>query len=623
MAKHKIKTRMTNFISRQRQNYSRATLFVALFACIGVAALIGSFAATSSVISGTVWQDTNRNGVVDAGEAPFANKEIYVLDNTTNTYVNRAVTDAAGHYQVGDLPDGQYNVQMSAPSWWDVRADWAPTTGNSLKYYAKIVTLAGSATADMGLRQIVKSTDAAAPISSFKAPSGLTVNSYVDDVTAQEVYTTLAGGGLMGGAESPYVTVSFALGGGSSTATGVGTSSTGVYQNYTGNSAVSYLSWLDGGSHTLFHEYGHAWSGYYRYILQQDPAMTEYQKIRGIYGDSRVNSTYGWQIQEIVAEDYRQLFGDAQAMAGDSQINTDIPLAKDVPGLKDYLAGVFIKSDTSIPTAPQNLSGLGLSQSQIKLTWTASTDNLGVTGYDIYRNDTKVATVGGSALSYTDSFLNSAATYNYYIKARDGSGNTSPASATVSVNTLAPPPAAPTGLQAVNVKDTTAGLTWTASAGSTSTTDYDIYRNNQKVATVNSPSVSFSDTGLSANTSYSYVVKARDAAGVSSDPSNVVTIKTLAPDAIAPTKPANLKLLSSTGTSVTLAWTASTDNVGVTGYRIYKVGTAVPLKTATATSDTVSNLTKNTQYSFYVTAVDQAGNESAPSNTIKVRTPSR
>jgi hypothetical protein len=89
-------------------------------------------------------------------------------------------------------------------------------------------------------------------------------------------------------------------------------------------------------------------------------------------------------------------------------------------------------------------------------------------------------------------------------------------------------------------------------------------------------------------------------------------------DTTAPSAPANLSSPSHTSSSVALSWTASTDNVGVTGYQIFRNGAQVG--TSTGTSFTSSGLAASTAYSFFVKAVDAAGNVSAQSNTISVTT---
>ncbi|GLZ29342.1 hypothetical protein Lesp02_15320 [Lentzea sp. NBRC 105346] len=92
------------------------------------------------------------------------------------------------------------------------------------------------------------------------------------------------------------------------------------------------------------------------------------------------------------------------------------------------------------------------------------------------------------------------------------------------------------------------------------------------------------------------------------------------PDVEPPSAPANLRSTGSTCTSATLTWDVSNDDNGVVGYRVSRNGTVVT--TVPQPPATISGLTQNTSYSFTVTAVDAAGNVSAPSNAISVTTPS-
>ena len=89
-------------------------------------------------------------------------------------------------------------------------------------------------------------------------------------------------------------------------------------------------------------------------------------------------------------------------------------------------------------------------------------------------------------------------------------------------------------------------------------------------------------------------------------------------DTQAPTTPTSLASTSKTSTSITLAWTASTDNVAVTGYDVY--ANSVLKTTASGVTATITGLTASTTYSIYVKAKDAAGNASASSNTISVTT---
>lgn len=89
-------------------------------------------------------------------------------------------------------------------------------------------------------------------------------------------------------------------------------------------------------------------------------------------------------------------------------------------------------------------------------------------------------------------------------------------------------------------------------------------------------------------------------------------------DTIAPTAPTNVSASAITQTTATLSWTASTDNVGVTGYEIFSNGTSVG--TVTATSANITGLTANTSYSYTIKANDGAENTSNSSNSVSFTT---
>ena len=134
-------------------------------------------------------------------------------------------------------------------------------------------------------------------------------------------------------------------------------------------------------------------------------------------------------------------------------------------------------------------------------------------------------------------------------------------------------------------------------------TGYRIYRNGTQVGSVLGNLTTFTHTGLTAGT-YSYTVRAVDAAGNLSDASNTATATV--PDSIKPSAPGNLKATAGTG-QVTLTWKASTDNIGVTGYRIYRNGTQVGSVSGTTLTYTDTGLARGT-YSYTVRAIDAAGN---------------
>ena len=96
-------------------------------------------------------------------------------------------------------------------------------------------------------------------------------------------------------------------------------------------------------------------------------------------------------------------------------------------------------SDTEPPTAPENLTASAPNDTRVELSWTAATDNVGVTGYDVYRDGSPIASIG-TLTAYTDATVSPSTTYTYAVRARDAAGNTSPFSSNVPVTTPPPSP---------------------------------------------------------------------------------------------------------------------------------------------------------------------------------------
>ncbi|MEU6530024.1 glycoside hydrolase family 6 protein [Streptomyces sp. NPDC046928] len=90
--------------------------------------------------------------------------------------------------------------------------------------------------------------------------------------------------------------------------------------------------------------------------------------------------------------------------------------------------------DTTAPTAPAGLRATAKTATSVSLAWTAATDDVGVTGYDVYRDGTRVGSTA-TGTTYTDTGLSAATAYSYTVRARDAAGNVSAASAALSVTT--------------------------------------------------------------------------------------------------------------------------------------------------------------------------------------------
>lgn len=181
------------------------------------------------------------------------------------------------------------------------------------------------------------------------------------------------------------------------------------------------------------------------------------------------------------------------------------------------------------------------------------------------------------------------------------------------------PPTAPSGLTSPSKTDTTVNLSWSPSTDNVRVTDYDVYRDGTLIGSTGG-ATTYAATGLTANTAYSFTVKAKDGAGNVSSASGALSVTTNPPDATPPSAPGSLTSPSKLDVSVNLSWTASTDNVGVTAYDIYRNGSLAGSVSGTSTAFTDTGLTALTTYSYYVKARDARNNASAASNTISVTT---
>ncbi|MFI6325583.1 glycosyl hydrolase family 8 [Nonomuraea sp. NPDC050556] len=329
-----------------------------------------------------------------------------------------------------------------------------------------------------------------------------------------------------------------------------------------------------------------------------------------------------------------------------------------------FLKGSTGGTDTTPPTAPTGLAVTATTSASVGLSWTASTDNVGVTGYDVYRNGSIVGTA--TSTTYTDTGLAASTAYTYTVKARDAAGNVSAASGAVTATTQPGPggdvllsrgkPATASSIEgssyaAAKAVDGNTGtrwasveghdpewisidlgaaatisrvkLSWEAAYGkaykiqtsSNGTTWTDIY------STTTGNGATDDLTGLSGNgryirmygtargTSYGYSLFEMEVYGSTGTPGG---------DTSPPTAPTGLAVTATTSASVGLSWTASTDNVGVTGYDVYRNGTVVG--TATSTTYTDTGLAASTAYTYTIKARDAAGNVSTASGAVTATT---
>jgi chitinase len=274
--------------------------------------------------------------------------------------------------------------------------------------------------------------------------------------------------------------------------------------------------------------------------------------------------------------------------------------------------------DTAPPTAPSALHTTGVTGTTVALAWTGSTDNVGVTGYNVYRDGVKIITTNAGIVAYTDSGLSQGTTHSYQVSAVDAAGNESVKSASIQATTLdTTAPTVPANVSAVALAYNQVKVSWGASTdtGGSGLAGYKIYRSGStsSIGSVLSGTLTFTDSTAQGSTAYTYQVTAYDGAGNESAKSTGATVTTPAPpDTTPPSSPGNLNSTASTLSSITLSWNASTDNVGVTGYKLMRAGVVVATLNSSALSYTDSGLTYSTSYQYSITAFDAAGNTSAP-----------
>jgi chitodextrinase len=180
--------------------------------------------------------------------------------------------------------------------------------------------------------------------------------------------------------------------------------------------------------------------------------------------------------------------------------------------------------DTTTPTAA-TLSASGTTTTSTNLSWTGATDNIGVTGYDVYQNG--VFRASTTSTTFVANGLTASTAYSFYVIAKDAAGNVSPASNTVNVTTLAPDTTAPTAptLSASGTTSSSTNLSWTGATDNVGVTSYDVYRNGTFLAST--AATTYAVTGLTASTAYTFYVIAKDGAGNASAASNTVNVTTL------------------------------------------------------------------------------------------------
>lgn len=272
---------------------------------------------------------------------------------------------------------------------------------------------------------------------------------------------------------------------------------------------------------------------------------------------------------------------------------------------------VVTLEDTEAPDAPTNVEASEITETGAKITWTASTDNVEVAGYNIYVDEVKINESLVTVTEYTLTDLKAGTEYKVVVEAVDTSSNTQSSEA-VTVKTVdTMKPSSPSEVAVGKITHNSAEVTWEESTDNVGVTGYNIYLNNKLVNTSPVTELRCELTALEAETEYQVKVEALDEAGNTSvsDPIGFTT-KT-APDNEAPTAPGGVAVSSITDNSAVVSWTASTDNVGVAGYNIYLNDNKINALPVTELQFQLTGLAAETEYQVRIEAVDGAGNTSS------------
>jgi len=182
-----------------------------------------------------------------------------------------------------------------------------------------------------------------------------------------------------------------------------------------------------------------------------------------------------------------------------------------------------IDLDTTAPTVPTNLYSGSPSGCTVSLQWTASSDNVGVTGYEVFCDGVSLGTVTGTSATVT--VPTEGTSHVLQVRALDGAGNWSALSSSLTVEISdGSPPTAPSTLTLNAVSASSITMSWSASTDNVDVVGYKIYRGDTQVGQVTG--LSFTDSGLSSSTTYTYTVVAYDAAGNLSASSPTLTAQT-------------------------------------------------------------------------------------------------
>ncbi len=280
--------------------------------------------------------------------------------------------------------------------------------------------------------------------------------------------------------------------------------------------------------------------------------------------------------------------------------------------------------DTTPPTVPSNVAATATGTTSIQITWQPSADTSGISEYRVFRVGTSTPIAATQNTTFTDTQLEPNTTYSYVVTAVDGavppneSAASEAASATTGPGLPGPgdttPPTVPDNVRADARSSTRIRIRWERSRDASGIAEYRIYRSGGTTPVGTTDDDQFTDSNLSANTTYTYTVTAVDRA----DPPNesahsapaTATTDSDGPgpggDSTAPSAPDNLVATTVSSTQIGLDWSPSSDASGIDHYSVYRDGDPEPIAEVETTSYTDGGLQPNSTHTYTVRATDNA-----------------
>jgi hypothetical protein len=274
-----------------------------------------------------------------------------------------------------------------------------------------------------------------------------------------------------------------------------------------------------------------------------------------------------------------------------------------------------------IPSTPGPITVSAITMNSANLAWTPSQAQLGIEGYQVFRQQTagvnpgpmvQIATTDGGITHYTAQNLYAGSTYTFSIKAIDTAGQTSTTPSTTSFSTLtnadSTAPAAPStnSVAAHAFSDTRIDVVWAGAAASVPVSGYLVFRSTDlstPIGRVDLPGgLRFSDNGLTPSTSYTYQIESISSNGVTSAPTSAswlsATTSTLATGTVQLQRGPYLSNV--TATSAVVSWWTNIASTGVVHYGVGNTNASVASASAQHHAVTLTGLTGNSTYSYTV-----------------------